>query len=156
MCCCSCTRWFSSGRLLWVSYMPCCLVTKPHQLRHKSYLFSALWTPVVILVFSLLKCRHNQVRQPQGALRAASCSGLCNRGTTGALKWSRGFSFALQKAIGIEEAPLWPGKSQFGSGSLGLLVAVFERWGEERRRKVFPRAAEILVTVISNKCQSNL
>jgi len=156
MCCCGCARWFSSGRLLWASCTPRCLITKPRQLRHTPGLFSGLHTPVVKLFFSFLMCRPNRVRQPRGALQTASCSGLCSQGTTAALKWSRGFSFALQKAIGIEEAPLWPGKSQFGSGSPSLLAAVFERWGEERRGKVFPRAAEILITVISNECQSNL
>lgn len=48
------------------------------------------------------------------------------------LSGQEAFSFALQKAIGIEEAPLWPGKSRFCSGSLSLLVAAFERW--EKRR----------------------
>lgn len=72
------------------------------------------------------------------------------------LSGQEAFSFALQKAIGIEEAPLWPGKSRFCSGSLSLLVAAFERWGDETGGKVFPRAAEILVSVISNECQSNL
>lgn len=87
--------------------------------------------------FFFLMSRPDHVSQLHAALQAASSSDLC-RHTAGVLKWSRGFSFALQKAIGIEEAPLWPGKSQFGSGSLTLPVTLFERWGGREEGEGFP------------------
>lgn len=139
----------SSGRLPWVS--------SPHRLKHKSRSLSALQTLVVKSVFSLRMCRPSPACQPCGALRAASCCDLHNRGTTGALKWCRGFSFALQKAIGIEEAPLWPGKSRFYSGSLGLSLLCLRDGGKKEGggcSHVLPKSlSQSLVTNVKVICE---
>lgn len=102
MCCCGFTRWFSSGRLLWAPCTPRCLLTKPHQLRHKSCLFSALPTLVVKLVSSLLMHRPNQAHQPHGAPRAASRSHLCNQGAAGALRCQEAFPLLCRKHLGLK------------------------------------------------------
>lgn len=102
MCCGSCSHWFSSGRLLWASCTPRCLLTKLRQLRHQSCLFSALRTRVVKLVFSLLMRRPNQARQPHGALRAASRSGLRNQDATGALECREAFPLPCRTHLGLK------------------------------------------------------
>lgn len=80
---------------------------------------------------------------------------LGKQSAAGVLKWSRGFSFALGKAIGVEDVSFVQESPNSVLGHWAAVCSVREM-GEERKGKVFPRAAEMLVTVISDERQSNL